>query len=194
MRSYGPIVALSVGVVACNISDAGDRTLYATAQATGTAPQPARSAPQLTGTLTDGQRFSLEDLRGEPAVVIFYRGSFCGLCIQRLRELDAWKEAYDDLDTRIVALSLDDPAIGERLKDSLDLDFPIVSVDRATLDRWGVWPDGEAWPMPAAFVIDGTGAVRYGYVGQTAADQSSDVVLFHQVESLTPTSTPVAAR
>ena len=134
-------------------------------------------APPLVGTLADGGAFRLDELRGDPVVLVFYRGSFCALCRQRLRALDEHIGAYRRLGARVVAVTLDDAETAKATADELDLDLPLISVDRATFDAWGLWPADEAWPRPAAFVLDASGAVRFGHVGLNAADRVEDVVL-----------------
>lgn len=145
-----------------------------------TAPAPA--AP-LRGTLADGKSFDLRDLRGDRVVLIFFRSASCGLCVLQLKTLARDMEAYDRLDVRVVAITTDPPETNRRTREELELGFPIVSVDQATLTAWGVWQPGERGPRPAAFIIDESGAVLYGRVGTTAADRTSDATLVFTIRS-----------
>lgn len=132
---------------------------------------------QTAGGSARGDGFSIEDVRGEPTVLVFYRSGDCGLCRDRLRALDAHVDDYADLGYRVVAVSADPPDAIERVRDELGLGLEIVHADRATLARWGVWPDEAAAPLPAAFVLDAAGRVRFRHIGVSAADRVSDVVL-----------------
>lgn len=151
-------------------------------------------APALTGTVAGGGDFSLEELRGSPVVLVFYRGAYCGLCLRRLQALEEHKDAYDELDAKIVAATPDSPETAERTADELDLDFPIVSVTREVAERWGVWPAGENVPRPATFVLDQHGRIRFRHIGQTAADRVSDIELLGRIRALRSETRQVVTR
>ena len=53
-------------------------------------------APELRGTTSAGEPFSL-DGAGTPVVVVFYPGAYCGLCRDRLRRLQDHLAAYGAL-------------------------------------------------------------------------------------------------
>ncbi len=178
MRKLRPISLLLVGIVACTTQHSGGRNLSAWA---GSAATPALPLP---GTLQDGKAFDLHDLRGDRVVLIFYRSASCGLCLQQLRTLARDSKAYDRLRARIVAITTDPPEVNRRTAKLLDLEFPIVSVDHATLTRWGIWPDGERNPRPAAFIIDEKGGILFGRIGRTAADRTSDATLVFTLRSI----------
>lgn len=179
-----------LGLLACNGRGEDARVERADSAARGGLPV----APALTGTVAGGGDFSLEELRGSPVVLVFYRGAYCGLCLRRLQALEEYKDAYDELDAKIVAVTLDSPETAERTADELDLDFPIVSVTREVAERWGVWPAGENVPRPAAFVLDPHGRIRFRQIGQTAADRVSDIELLGRVRALRGATGQVVAR
>jgi peroxiredoxin len=188
MRKLRPVSLLLVGVVACSTQHSADHDGPAVAPPTaspgalaGAAPTAPGGAPQLApplrGTLADGKSFEFQKLRGDRVVLIFYRSAFCGLCAQQLRLVADDKELYKKLDAKIVAITADPPDLIDRTANHLDLDYPIVSVDRATLTRWGVWPDGARTPRPAVFIIAENGTIRFRQIGQTAADRVSDATI-----------------
>ncbi len=149
------------------------------APATGLAASPA-----LAGSSTQGGRLALKDLAGAPAVLVFVRGSYCPLCIARLRSATAYAGAYQDAGVRLVAVTMDAPDVAKSTAHDLGLNYPLVSVDAATFQRWGVWPAGEPAPRPGDFVLDGEGRIRFSRVGADAADDPSDVALLGIVDSL----------
>ncbi len=149
------------------------------------APAASRAAaPSLEGVTDGGGRFTLAGLRGAPVVLIFYRGAFCGICVERLAAAQRYRADYEAAGAKLVAVTPEpaDSLPGTRKR--LDIDFPLVSVPPATLQRWGVWREGEPAPRPAEFVVDGRGAVRFGHVGRTAADRVSDETLLAVVRAL----------
>lgn len=136
----------------------------------------AAAAPALEGTRAGGGSFTLRELAGAPAVLVFYRGAYCPLCLRRLESLEAHAAAYERAGARVVAVTADPPDVARATAGQFD-GVKIVSVDEATLRRWGVWPEGAASPLPAAFVLDEQGAVLFRHVGRTAAEDASDVTL-----------------
>lgn len=186
MRKLRPVSLLLVGVVACTTQHSGP-----TSGARGTARSAAAGAatsatvaPPLHGTLADGKSFDLQELRGDRVVLVFYRSAYCGLCTQQLRALAADRKVYGDLDAKIVAITPDPPELIRRTAQLLDLDFPIVSVDHATLTRWGIWPDGARRPRPATFIIAGSGEILFRQIGLSAADRVSDATIAFTLRSL----------
>jgi cytochrome oxidase Cu insertion factor (SCO1/SenC/PrrC family) len=89
-------------------------TLAAGMQARGAGTGAARgaeraAAPALVGQRAGGGEFSLRDLAGAPAVLVFYRGAYCPLCVRRLEALAAHAPAYERAGARVVAVTADGP-------------------------------------------------------------------------------------
>ncbi|HEV2132424.1 MAG TPA: peroxiredoxin family protein, partial [Longimicrobiaceae bacterium] len=142
-------------------------------------------APPLVGSLAGGERFQLEpDRRSQATVLVFYRGLHCGLCRERLRELEAHRGAYRDAGARVFAVTLDSPEEAARTPEQLGLGFPIVRVDSAALAEWGVLDDNGRRPLPASVLLDRQGVIRYRHVGRNAADRARDVELLVALQSL----------
>lgn len=67
--------------------------------------------PAVTLTNSEGQVDSLSTLIGEkPTVIVFYRGAWCGYCIQHLRELNAIQGDLDSLGYQIFGITIDQPS------------------------------------------------------------------------------------
>lgn len=169
------LLPLALALVAGCGADAVDRGAQ-------TAGPPAGMA--LQGHSADGGEFTLRQVAGAPAVLVFLRGSFCPLCVDRLRQLSAYEGAYRAAGARVVAVTLDRPEVAASTSHDLDLDAPLVSADAETFRRWGVWPAGQPMPRPGEFVLDAGGRVRWSRVGEDAADLSSDVALLAVLDSL----------
>jgi peroxiredoxin len=163
------IIAATGGAVAAMQAPQQQRTPAADASAART--------PALTGTKAGGGNFDLRELAGSPAVLVFYRGAYCPLCIQRLEELAGSASAYERAGARVVAITADPPEIARSTAGDLDGDITFVSVDQPTLERWGLWPAGATAPLPAEFVLDADGTVLFEHRGRTAADDAGDVRL-----------------
>lgn len=187
MRGTIPLLILAAAASACDLAERPQRADAAPLHAQ------ADPSPPLQGTEAGGGEFSLDELSGDPVVVIFYRGAFCGLCRKRLLELDAHHDAYERIGGRVVAVTLDDSDTVEEAADELELDLRIISADRATFEAWGVWLEDERWPRPAAFVLDRDGRVRYGHIGLNASDRVSDVILLGILASVEDGAMPARA-
>lgn len=161
-------------VVAFAACQADDRQMPESSASSGGSFE---AAPPLSGTTASGSDFELDEVRGQPVVLVFYRGAFCNLCQRRLLQLAAHREAYEQLGGRVIAVTLDDPETADETIDELDIDLAVVSVAPSTFESWGAWPEDESWPRPAAFVLDRDGRIRYHHIGSNASDRTTDVVL-----------------
>jgi peroxiredoxin len=168
----------------CKGTQAGGASPPGSTGATGSTSLPAVSAPALTGEKADGGAFSIDDLRGSPVVLVFYRGTFCGICTERLKQLSEFNSHYEAAGAKVVAVTLDAPAIAKRASEALNAKYETVSAKPAVFRAWGIWKTGEMGPRAAAFVLDESGRVRFGHVGQTTADMTSDVELLGVVREL----------
>src|ERR1700733_4400210 len=87
---------------------------------------PGEMFPNLAVTPTDGAALELPDaLAGHYGVVLFYRGSWCPYCNAQLRAFQRAADSLDQVDARVVALSVDDEATTEALIAKHGLSFPV---------------------------------------------------------------------
>ena len=145
---------------------------------------PAFMLPNAEGRLI----FSDELLARGPLVVSFFRGNWCPYCLEVLKALEAALPSIAAAGGQLVALTPDTGHHFAATKREQGLSYEILSdVDGAVGMRFGVLfraPDAyrevllgygtdlaerhgnEAWfiPMPASFVVDPGGIVRYAFV------------------------------
>ncbi|CAN5828597.1 hypothetical protein BH23GEM3_BH23GEM3_21930 [soil metagenome] len=141
-------------------------------------------APELAGTRSGGEGYRLEPDHADATVVVFYRGAYCGLCRERLRQLEAHLPEYESAGARVLAATADRPEEGRRVTEDLSLSFPIVSVDSATLRQWGAADPDRPLPLPASYVLDGRGIVLFRHVGRNAGDRASDLELLAALQQV----------
>jgi peroxiredoxin len=182
LRLLAPLAGLVLA--GCFAGDGGERPGGGAGAGGAADPAGPRAAPALTGRLADGGSYELPRQSVTPTVLLFFRGSYCPLCLARMRDMAAYAGAYADAGVHVVAVTLDAPEVAQRTSHDVDFRYPIVSVDPATFLRWGVWPPGQVQPRPGDFVVDGAGRIRYGRVGSDAADRPSDVTLLGVLDSL----------
>lgn len=124
-------------------------------QQSGTASGPA---PELAGVLLDGKPVMLNSFAGRPVLVHFW-ASWCRIC--RL-EQDSINELAREAPVITVAMqSGDHKAVAGHMRNE-SLSFPVINdPDGLLAAQWGVRA------VPASFIIDGTGQIRYVEVGFT---------------------------
>jgi peroxiredoxin len=126
-------------------------------------------------------------LAGRPSVVIFYRGGWCPYCNLQMGQLISLEPRLQALGYQILAISPDKP---EKMRESIErhkLNYTLLSDSRLDLARkfglayrisrlvrlslalHGIDPEGYSgethhWlPVPAAYVVDPSGKVRFAY-------------------------------
>lgn len=175
---------------ALSVIDDATRTLqqcHPSAHAVGVGDTaPAFDLPNATGSSV-----TLANRRAEgPVVLSFYRGGWCPYCNL---ELQALQEAVADVEAtgaQLVAISPQTPDASLSTQQKHDLSFDVLSdVGNTVADAYGLvfdLPDAlvalykefgidlptangnDSWtlPMPATFVIDTNGVVRYAFVDE----------------------------
>lgn len=127
-------------------------------------------------------------LRGTPAVLVFYRGGWCPYCTLQLSQLRTVIEPLKALGYQLIAISPDSPASLSATLDKEPLPYTLLSdsaleligalgigfrVDATTIDQYkGYGIDLEAasgqdhhvLPVPAVFVVDAAGIIQFHYV------------------------------
>jgi peroxiredoxin len=146
--------------------------------------QAGMRAPALTGIQANGETFRLEPAGSEPTLLVFYRSALCGLCRVQLEQLQSHMGAYDRRGVKVVAATLDPPELSARLLENGGLDFPLVSVDSASFDEWAAMHPESGAPLPATYIIDARGIVRYLHIGRNASDRATDAGLLTVLERL----------
>ncbi|MYI45545.1 MAG: redoxin domain-containing protein [Gemmatimonadetes bacterium] len=131
---------------------------------------PGRVAPDLTGTDTDGEEFSLEDYRGNIVALVF-SGHWCGPCRVEYPFQRAMMSLYEDTNEDVVLLSVNsDPVLDTiravKVRESLGYrtwwdGHGEVSTEGPIATEWRVG----AWPT--IYILDEEGVIRF--VGERGA-------------------------
>lgn len=124
---------------------------------------PGDPFPTLTVALPEGRALRLPDaLAGHYGVVLFYRGSWCPYCNAQLRAFQRSLDRFADMDTLVIALSVDDETTTRDLIAKHGLRFPVGhSADaRAIAAATGAFVnDDPVYLHSAGFVLDPGGRV-----------------------------------
>jgi peroxiredoxin len=93
---------------------------------------------------------------------------------------------FQELNTELLAISVQESDIGKHVSELLDLQYPVLSdVEHKAVDAYGVYDLlGDSFAAPAVFVIDLDGVVRWVYVGESSGDRPSNEMILDHVEAL----------
>lgn len=120
-------------------------------------------APEVAYTLLDGQKGTLEQLRGKVVLVNFWATS-CVTCVKEMPQLVATHRKYAarGYETLAVAMSYDQPQYVANFAASRQLPFRVVVDDKGSIAK----SFGDVRLTPTTFLIDKRGRVVKRYVGE----------------------------
>lgn len=139
-----------------------------------------KRAPDFSVKSADAKPIRLSGFRGKKNVVlIFYQGSFCGVCGHQLTNLQKHLDAFRAQDAEIIAISADDAAHASQSVGEHGLTFPVVpDPQKAIIRQFGIGnisKQGIAWP--SVFVVDKKGTVRLSFASQEGHRLHSNEIL-----------------
>ena len=124
-------------------------------------------APNITGTDTEGNEFTLEEYRGRIVAVIF-SGQWCGPCRGEYPYQRAMLDLYEDEDVALLGVNSDavlDTIVNAKEREGLDYrtwwdghsqpDADMVAAEGPIATRWNV----TGWPQ--IYVLDEDGVIRH---------------------------------
>ncbi len=173
------------------------------------------AVPKVTLRASDSRSVELTDhVRGKTSVLVFYRGGWCPFCNLQLAQLRELKPKLDELGVQLVAISPDRP---EKLADSVGkhhLDYTLLSdseakaivafglafrvpaADRERLKGMKMDIDDASGrqhhllPVPAVYVVDAEGVVRFVYANPDYKSRLAPEVLLAAVQAVVNPKAP----
>ena len=93
---------------------------------------------------------------------------------------------FEEVSAEILAVSVEDAAIGRHVSELLEIQYPILSdVEHRVVDQYGVYNLlGDSLATPSVFLIDTEGTIRWAYVGQSSSDRPSNEMILEQLKGL----------
>ncbi|MDQ3547615.1 MAG: peroxiredoxin family protein [Chloroflexota bacterium] len=146
-----------------------------------------------------GDRFPSLDLRTcrdrpstiqpQSAIVIFYRGQWCGHCREQIIGLAHEIDTFRALNVSIIAISADDfVGANDMCLDSGGVIDILFDPAATSIQQFGLADRDEMVDhiiaRPAVYVVDADGIVRYRYLSRTANDRPTSALLALAAESL----------
>ena len=141
---------------------------------------PGTKAPDFTLKQNTNEALSLSDLRGRPAVLIFYPADFSPVCGD---ELALFNEVLDELrkyDAQVVGISVDGRWCHGAYAKQMHLEIPLLSDFEPKGDvsrKYGAYREQEGVSERALFVIDADGIIRWSYLSPIDQNPGVDGVL-----------------
>jgi peroxiredoxin Q/BCP len=135
-----------------------------------------------------GEKVSLSQFRGRPLLLLFFRGTWCPSCRKQM-------EHFRDQWSRIEPLAQVVGIVGQDAQPVRDflsrnpLPYPLLpDPDRQVIQLHNVYQrfslTGFKIAHPTTLIIDGSGIVRYCYVGDSQFDRPDLEAVIRELESL----------
>jgi peroxiredoxin len=121
----------------------------------------------------DGAIFRSAELHGAPAVLVFYRGNWCPLCMAQVRELAGRYQDIEALGATVVLISPQEAGYSKQLSERLGVDFRLLVDETNSLaEKLGIAirngvPLGQAGGfspdtvMPTVIAVNASGTIVY---------------------------------
>jgi peroxiredoxin len=129
-------------------------------QAQALRPWTGGATPVLELAALDGQPQRLEDYRGRVVLVNFW-ATWCAPCVEEMPSIEKLRRSLDARRFAVLAVNVGEgPGAASAFAEKMNLGFTLL-LDREmkTSRAWG------ARVLPATFIVDPAGKVRYSYYG-----------------------------
>lgn len=132
-------------------------------------------APDFASRNQFGEPLGLSDLRGAPAVLVFYPYAFTGICAGELQALQGLLGEFTARRARVVAISCDATYSQRVFAEQEGFSFDLVAdhwPHGAIAEAYGVFDEARGCARRGSFVLDADGVVRWVVVNEigTARD------------------------
>ncbi len=130
-------------------------------------------APEFAALDSKLKEKKLSDYKGHKTVLVFFPGAFTSVCTKELCTFRDSMSAFNDLDAKVVGVSVDQPfSLAEFAKQN-SLEFDLLSdADRSISKTYGalhvdfVGVKGLTASKRSVFILDGEGVVKYAWVSE----------------------------
>ena len=122
------------------------------------------AAPEFSLPDQDKQVVSLAELRGAPALLVFYPFAFSGLCTGELCQLRDELAVYTDAGVKVLAISTDPTFTLKAWREKEGFDFPLLSdfwPHGATAYAYGAFNEKAGMAVRATFLVDAEGKIAF---------------------------------
>lgn len=144
----------------------------------------------------DGKLTRLSDYRDrQPVLLIFVRGDWCPMCHMMLRTYEKRKDEFRAGNVIAMAIGPDPAGVNKSMVEKLGIDFRVLSDEgQRTARVYGVQlkeyknkfapPQRDGIPLPASFLVDSQGIVRYVSSPERVGEYLNPALIFSVLENL----------
>lgn len=131
-----------------------------TAQAQPLRPWSGAATPALELNALDGKPQRLDEYRGRVVLVNFW-ATWCAPCLEEMPSIERLRRSLDEKRFAVLAVNVGEgPRVAGAFAEKMGLGFHfLLDRDMKTSKAWG------ARVLPATFIVDPEGRVRYSYYG-----------------------------
>lgn len=149
-------------------------------------PGPPPPAPAFDLPEAGGGRLSLEQLRGRPVVLVFFRTFFSPPARRQLADLEQLYPRLRAAGAEVVAVTVASRDQVRAGKEELGLSFPVLADEgHAAAEAYGVYDRlGDGLAGPAVFLLDGEGRIRWRFIGEHLAARPWGAQILKRVHGL----------
>jgi peroxiredoxin (alkyl hydroperoxide reductase subunit C) len=135
--------------------------------------EPGSAAPDFSLTDQDGQRVSLEDLRGQTSVLVFYPLDFSPVCTDQLNVYDEVLDDLDRLGAKLYGVSVDSAYCHKAFQSHLGIRIPLLAdfhPKGAVAKAYGVYDEKWGSASRALVMIDPDLNVKWAHRSPSALE------------------------
>jgi peroxiredoxin len=146
----------------------------------GSLLMPGQRAPDFSLPCSPHQSLRLADLRGAPAVLVFYPADWSPVCSEEMSLYEAVRPTFDEYRARVLGLSVDGVWCHAAFAEARGIRYPLLSdfePKGEVAKRFGVYNDAEGIAERALFVLDPDGVVAWSYLSPRGMNPGADGIL-----------------
>jgi peroxiredoxin len=150
------------------------------------------AAPDFNLKTTPDQAVRLSDFRARPVILAFYPADWSPVCTDQMALYNEILPEFERFDAMLFGISIDHAWCHLAFAVSRNLHFPLLAdfhPKGEVAQAYGVYDDRVGMSERALFVIDGEGAVHWGYVSPIGVNPGADGILT-ALESLSHQAVP----
>ena len=132
--------------------------------------EPGQPAPDFTLRDQDGKKVSLEDLRGQTSVLVFYPLDFSPTCTDQLNVYQEVLGDFEDQGAKLYGVSVDSAFAHKAFQEQLGIDIPLLAdfePKGEVARKYGMYIDERGHNERGFVVIDPDLKVKHAYKSPT---------------------------
>ena len=137
-------------------------------------------APDFTLKQTPDSNLSLSDLRGKPAILVFYPADWSSVCGDQLALYNEVLPEFERLGAQIIGISVDSVWCHKAYVEARRLRFPLLAdfhPKGAMGKAYGAYDETRGNESRSLFVIDAEGVIRWSYRSPNSVNPGADGIL-----------------